>query len=54
MTGVQRETGVLVGDERMLIDGELQYTDSGAKFDVVHPASEEVVDQAGAQPSAAN
>jgi hypothetical protein len=26
----------------MLIDGELRYTDSGAKFDVIHPASEEV------------
>ena len=30
----------------MLIDGELQYTDSGAKFDVIHPASEEVAGQA--------
>jgi acyl-CoA reductase-like NAD-dependent aldehyde dehydrogenase len=30
----------------MLIDGELQYTGSGAKFDVIHPASEQVVGQA--------
>ena len=34
MTGVQTETGVLAGDERMLIDGELQHTSSGATFDV--------------------
>ena len=40
MTGVQTETGVLAGDERMLIDGELQHTSSGATFDVIHPASE--------------
>jgi len=46
MTGVQSETGVLAGDERMLIGGELQYTSSGAKFDVIHPAGEEVVGQA--------
>jgi hypothetical protein len=26
MTGVQTESGVLAGDERMLIDGELQIT----------------------------
>ncbi|MEV0669613.1 aldehyde dehydrogenase family protein [Mycobacterium sp. NPDC050441] len=46
MTQVQSDTGVLAGDERMLIDGELQYTSSGAKFDVVHPASEQVAGQA--------
>jgi aldehyde dehydrogenase (NAD+) len=46
MTGVQTESGVLAGDERMLIDGELQYTSSGAKFDVIHPANEEVAGQA--------
>jgi aldehyde dehydrogenase (NAD+) len=40
------ETGVLAGDERMLIDGELQYTSSGAKCDVIHPASEQVAGQA--------
>jgi aldehyde dehydrogenase (NAD+) len=46
MTSVQSDSGVLAGDERMLIDGELQYTGSGAKFDVIHPASERVVGQA--------
>jgi aldehyde dehydrogenase (NAD+) len=46
MTGVQTETGVLAGDERMLIDGELQITSSGATFDVIHPASEQVAGQA--------
>ncbi|MGC2654442.1 MAG: aldehyde dehydrogenase family protein [Mycobacterium sp.] len=43
MTEVQSDSGVLAGDERMLIDGELQTTGSGATFDVVHPGSEEVV-----------
>src|ERR1700754_3507698 len=42
MTGAQTETGVLAGDERMLIDGELQITSGGATFDVIHPASEQV------------
>ena len=46
MTGVQTETGVLAGDERMLIDGELQVTSGGATFDVIHPASEQVAGQA--------
>jgi aldehyde dehydrogenase (NAD+) len=46
MTSVQSDSGVLAGDERMLIDGELQYTGSGAKFDVIHPASELVAGQA--------
>lgn len=46
MTAVESESGVLAGDERMLIDGELQYTASGAKFDVIHPATEEVAGQA--------
>jgi acyl-CoA reductase-like NAD-dependent aldehyde dehydrogenase len=46
MTEVQSETGVLAGDERMLINGELQITGSGAIFDVIHPASEEVAGQA--------
>lgn len=46
MTEVQSDTGVLAGDERMLIDGELQVTGTGATFDVVHPASGEVVGQA--------
>src|SRR5262245_10259793 len=46
MTSVQDGTGVLAGDERMLIGGELQHTASGATFDVVHPASEQVAGQA--------
>ena len=46
MTTVQSDTGVLAGDERMLIDGELQHTASGATFDVIHPATEQVAGQA--------
>jgi aldehyde dehydrogenase (NAD+) len=46
MTSVQSETGVLAGEERMLIDGELQHTPTGARFDVIHPASEQVAGQA--------
>src|SRR3954466_10893627 len=46
MTQVQTESGVLAGDERMLIDGELQITSSGATFDVIHPASEQVAGKA--------
>ncbi len=46
MTNVDADTGVLAGEPRMLIDGELRYTDSGALFDVEHPASEQVVGQA--------
>ncbi|MBO0677158.1 aldehyde dehydrogenase family protein [Mycolicibacterium sp. S2-37] len=46
MTTTESDTGVLAGEERMLIDGELQHTASGAAFDVIHPASEEVAGQA--------
>lgn len=46
MTTLDSDSGVLAGDERMLIDGELQHTGSGAKFDVIHPASEQVAGQA--------
>lgn len=46
MTAVQSGSGVLAGDERMLIDGELVETASGAKFDVINPATEEVAGQA--------
>jgi aldehyde dehydrogenase (NAD+) len=46
MTAVQSESGLLAGEERMLIDGELQNTSSGAKFDVIHPATGEVAGQA--------
>ncbi|BBZ04290.1 aldehyde dehydrogenase [Mycolicibacterium chitae] len=42
MTSVQNETGVLAGEPRMLIDGELTETAGGATFDVIHPASEQV------------
>ncbi|MDY6997239.1 MAG: aldehyde dehydrogenase family protein [Actinomycetota bacterium] len=42
MTAVQPDAGVLAGDERMLIDGELVGATGGAVFDVVHPASEQV------------
>ena len=46
MTNAKTGSGVLAGDDRMLIDGELQHTASGAKFDVIHPASEQVAGQA--------
>ncbi|MFG1925200.1 aldehyde dehydrogenase family protein [Cryptosporangium sp. NPDC048952] len=46
MTTTETDSGVLAGDERMLIDGELQLTGSGATFDVVHPATEEVAGRA--------
>jgi aldehyde dehydrogenase (NAD+) len=46
MTETQPETGVLAGDGRMLIGGELQEAAGGAAFDVIHPASEQVAGQA--------
>ncbi len=46
MIAVQPEQGVLAGEPRMLIDGELVGTGTGATFDVVHPASEQVAGQA--------
>lgn len=42
MTAVQSESGVLAGDDRILIDGELQHSRSGAFFDVENPALGEV------------
>src|SRR5690625_1304433 len=42
VTAAQGKSGVLAGDPRMLIDGDLVSTGSGATFDVVHPASEQV------------
>ncbi|BBZ02674.1 aldehyde dehydrogenase [Mycolicibacterium chitae] len=45
MTQTQSGTGILAGEQRMLIDGELRHTDGGALFDVVHPGNEEVVGQ---------
>ncbi|MCV7317070.1 aldehyde dehydrogenase family protein [Mycolicibacillus parakoreensis] len=46
MTTTQGDSGVLAGEERMLVDGALVDATGGARFDVVHPASEEVVGQA--------
>jgi acyl-CoA reductase-like NAD-dependent aldehyde dehydrogenase len=46
MTSVQGDTGILAGEQRMLIDGELQLTASGALFDVIHPGNEQVAGQA--------
>jgi acyl-CoA reductase-like NAD-dependent aldehyde dehydrogenase len=46
MTAVSADAGILAGDERMLINGELEHTASGAKFDVIHPANGEVAGQA--------
>ncbi len=43
MTSVQTETGILAGEQLMLIDGELQPAASGAMFGVEHPANETVV-----------
>src|SRR6476661_10771052 len=40
------DTGVLAGEQRMLINGELQLTDGGALFDVEHPCSGQVAGQA--------
>lgn len=46
MTRAQTQTAVLAADERMFIDGVLQHAGGGAKFDVVDPATEQVVGQA--------
>ena len=46
MTQVQSDSGVLAGDERMLIDGELVHTAGGGLFEVIHPASEQVAGRA--------
>jgi aldehyde dehydrogenase (NAD+) len=45
-TTTDSETGVLAGEERMLIDGELVTAYGDAKFDVINPATEEVAGQA--------
>jgi aldehyde dehydrogenase (NAD+) len=37
------EAGVLAGEARMLIDGELQLAADGAEFGVEHPASEQII-----------
>jgi len=46
MTQTVSETGILAGEQRMLIDGELQHTRSRALFDVEHPGTGEVAGQA--------
>ncbi len=46
MTQTASDTGILAGEQRMLIGGELQHTASGALFDVEHPGNGEVVGQA--------
>jgi acyl-CoA reductase-like NAD-dependent aldehyde dehydrogenase len=46
MTAAHSDTGVLAGEPRMLIDGDLVTTDGGATFDVIHPATEQVAGQA--------
>ena len=46
MTPAQSDSGILAGETRMLIDGRLQHSADGTLFDVIHPASEQVVGQA--------
>lgn len=46
MTDIAEHAGVLAGEQRMLIDGELQPAGTGGLFDVEHPANEQVVGQA--------
>jgi len=43
VTQTASDTGILAGEQRMLIGGELQHTASGALFDVEHPGTGEVV-----------
>lgn len=45
MTAVQNDSGVLAGEERMLVGGELVEAEGGRKFDVENPATEEIVGQ---------
>ena len=46
MMSGQNDSGVLAGDERMLIDGRLRHTAGGASFDVIDPATEQVAGRA--------
>jgi len=46
VTQTASDTGILAGEQRMMIAGELQHTESGALFDVEHPGTGEVVGQA--------
>jgi aldehyde dehydrogenase (NAD+) len=41
-TAADDGTGVLAGERRMLIDGELTGATGGVTFDVINPATEEV------------
>lgn len=43
---VDTDSGILAGERRMLIDGELQLTGNQTLFDVEHPASGAIVGQA--------
>ncbi|NKZ11292.1 aldehyde dehydrogenase family protein [Mycolicibacterium septicum DSM 44393] len=45
MMAVDTDSGILAGDPRMLIGGELHITDDESLFDVEHPATGEVVGQ---------
>ena len=45
MTALQNDSGILAGEERMLIGGELVGAEGGRKFDVENPATQEVVGQ---------
>src|SRR5580698_11545544 len=51
-TEADRGTGVLAGEDRLLIDGALAGAAGGATFDVINPATEEVAGVAadGARP----
>ena len=46
MAGVQSESGLLVGDPRMLIDGDLVHAADDAMFEVIHPGTGEVAGRA--------
>jgi aldehyde dehydrogenase (NAD+) len=46
MTQTHSDSGILAGEQRMLVDGELLHTSSGALFDVINPATETVAGQA--------
>ena len=41
-TAADGETGVLAGEQRMLIDGDLTRASGGVTFEVINPATEEV------------
>jgi len=39
----EKEAMTFQGEQRMLIDGELMFADSGKEFDIINPATEEVL-----------